>query len=488
MILRQTGMTVATCLLAACGGGGGGGGSSSTPNPPPAAPTVTLSFASNKTQVGVADTLTWSTTGAASCTGTSGLTGSQATSGSAQITPTAGGVFQYTLNCTGAGGTTAESTTLVVPLPVNKTSYLNEKTVTLPPAVLPIINDGTLATGGAQFSARAYADFEQSGSYSLFEMTIDYDAQQPAVMGSIYFWHINSDGTYTDITAKILGKSGLHAGCLHARKAVVADFNQDGKPDIFVACHGYDGNPPGTPVGPPPGEIPVLLLSQPDGTYKISFLPLSGPAYMHSATAADINGDGYPDIVVVDDRAALRNLPTVYSLINNTDGTFTEDHTQFQNTLNLAVWSTEMIDFNGDGNLELWISGQDADLNNGGLQSSVYSMTGKGTFNSNPMITFPPNQTYQTPLDVTIANGYAYFNRTDAAYDGYTIEKINLSTCSSSTCAAGTVLYTNTADFSQLAATNSACVGYGGKWIDFFRILNNKIITDDSCRSPNVNE
>ena len=73
-------------------------------------------------------------------------------------------------------------------------------------------------------------------------------------------------------------------GCIHPRKAIVADFNGDGRPDIFVACHGYDATPF-------PGEANKVVLSQPNGTYVTSNAS-ADVGFHHGAAAADLNGDG----------------------------------------------------------------------------------------------------------------------------------------------------------------------------------------------------
>lgn len=376
----------------------------------------------------------------------------------------------------------------VTPIKVQATSYLNYKTINRAPSVLPTFTQPLPYTLVAEGNARAFADFEQNGTLSYFEMSLDYDLNYPSQKGSIKFWHDNGNGTFVDVTSKLIPNAANQVGCLHPRKAIVADFNNDGKPDIFVACHGYDGTLPGAPAGsPPPGEMPMLLLSQPDGTYKVSIVPLKNPAFMHSATAADLNGDGYPDIVVVDDlQNSTPYASPVFVLQNNGDGTFTENHTNLSSLAGKAVWSVEILDVKGDGNFELWVAGEDANSIQGGgsVQSAAYQLQGNFQIANSPMITFPSNQQYPTPLDITVANGYAYFDRTDSMYDGYVIEKVDLSTCNSTTCMTGVPIFTSTVNFSN--STNPVCAGIGGQWIDFFRILNGKIVTDDSCQSPNV--
>ena len=109
--------------LSACGGGGGGsamGGSSSGSGGSgygggTAAPKIaTLAFSGTAPMVGEATTLSWSTTGATSCSASGSWSGSEPLSGSLMVTPTAAGSFTYTLSCSGAGGSTSKSVTLTV--------------------------------------------------------------------------------------------------------------------------------------------------------------------------------------------------------------------------------------------------------------------------------------------------------------------------------------------------------------------------------------
>ncbi len=83
---------------------------------PPGAPILSLSASS--VTVGVASTLTWSSTNATTCTATGSWTGMQNTSGTLKITPTAVGSYPYSLTCTNLVGTsTAATVTLSVAAP-----------------------------------------------------------------------------------------------------------------------------------------------------------------------------------------------------------------------------------------------------------------------------------------------------------------------------------------------------------------------------------
>jgi hypothetical protein len=77
----------------------------------PPVPTVTLSANPTSVQAGDSATLTWSTTGAASCVASGQWSGSRAVSGSQSVGPI-NVESTYTLTCTGSGGSAARSVTV----------------------------------------------------------------------------------------------------------------------------------------------------------------------------------------------------------------------------------------------------------------------------------------------------------------------------------------------------------------------------------------
>ncbi|WP_020208638.1 FG-GAP repeat domain-containing protein [Gilvimarinus chinensis] len=109
----------------------------------------------------------------------------------------------------------------------------------------------------------------------------------------------------------------------HARSWSVADFNQDGFDDLFVADHGYDF--------PPFSGYPNLLLMNTDAGLEntTSSALESQNSFSHGASVGDINGDGYPDLLINNDiqieSTHADAAPAVSRLwLNNGDGTFTE--------------------------------------------------------------------------------------------------------------------------------------------------------------------
>jgi hypothetical protein len=104
------------------------------------------------------------------------------------------------------------------------------------------------------------------------------------------------------------------------RKVLWADFNGDGRLDVFVADHGWDGPPF-------PGQQNLLYLSTPEGGWRSATATLpQGSDFSHTAAAADIDRDGDIDIFVgngYNNSGAPATAP--YLLINDGQGNFTRN-------------------------------------------------------------------------------------------------------------------------------------------------------------------
>jgi uncharacterized protein (TIGR03118 family) len=100
--------------VSACGGSGGGSGSM-----PAVAPTVQLALNNSSIALGQSATLTWSSTGATSCTASGAWSGAEPTGGTMTVTPTAAGSDTYTLTCAGTSGSTPMAATLTVTGAIN---------------------------------------------------------------------------------------------------------------------------------------------------------------------------------------------------------------------------------------------------------------------------------------------------------------------------------------------------------------------------------
>jgi Spherulation-specific family 4/Carbohydrate binding module (family 6) len=108
-------LTASTQYSLSCTGPGGSSSASTTVTVTAAtpAPTVSLTASPLSITAGSASTLTWSATNATSCAASGGWSGTKSTAGSASTGALAAST-QYTLGCTGPGGSSSASTTVTV--------------------------------------------------------------------------------------------------------------------------------------------------------------------------------------------------------------------------------------------------------------------------------------------------------------------------------------------------------------------------------------
>lgn len=446
--------TVVTLALAGCGGGGT---STTVPTPlPPVAnaPTATVTLSTNKAKTGDNVAITWNSTDATSCVGSDALS-TNTTSGATAVTAVPGQT-KFTLTCTGAGGSKIVTATLAVPLPVLASSYENkmEAVAATGPQNVPIEGGGSNTF--AWFQAYAFADFFQDGSYSMVSASNIYSqdanaTQSTAKVGKFMFWQKDSKGTWVNKTSDLLTND---VGCLHPRKAIVADFNNDGKPDVFIACHGFDKIPF-------PGEQSHVLLSQADGKYT-NVAVGNTDAFTHGASAADVNGDGNVDIVIADMRGQS-GLTPVYFLMGDGKGGFTIDYNraarpEFQ--YKQAFWTTELIKTGATG-YTMFIGGDETFTNSKGITSQgsttqFVQANATGMYVNTPSTPLISTPTATVVLDFIVGDGNVYIARTLAEpyYGGSVVQKINIATGNS------TVIQSST-----------------GKWIDWLAIQRDNVVS-----------
>lgn len=156
------------------------------------------------------------------------------------------------------------------------------------------------------------ADLNLDGNSDLIVLGASYPSDGAPVAQPGFVAFGNGAGGFTLATETQFPISTLKT--VHPREVIFADFNRDGRPDVYVADHGYD-------TMPFPGQQNLLYLSNADGTWRnaTSTLPQVSD-FTHGASAGDVNGDGHLDIVV--GNIPQPNPVHPYLLLNDGSGRF----------------------------------------------------------------------------------------------------------------------------------------------------------------------
>ena len=152
----------------------------------------------------------------------------------------------------------------------------------------------------------------------------------------------NGDGTFTDVSEK----SGVaKTPPYYCFTPVTGDFDDDGWPDVYVAC---DSTPS------------LFFHNNRNGTFTET-AAISGVAYSDSgheqagmgADVADYDGDGRLDIIKTN---FSDDTPTLYH--NNGDGTFTDETLDagLGGSMQFLGWGTLFLDIDNDGWPDLFIA------------------------------------------------------------------------------------------------------------------------------------
>jgi hypothetical protein len=224
---------------------------------------------------------------------------------------------------------------------------------------------GVALAGVRDGAGPSFVDFDGDGRLDL--LVLGVYGTQPSLFRNL------GDGTFADVS----GRAGLRMRpTTHTFSATFGDYDRDGDLDIFLT-HWFTDMP---------ASAEYLWRNDGDGTFTDVSAAARIPVFVNphlpphlfppnlcmsqAAAFADIDGDGWPDLLVASDYETTRVLR------NARDGTFADATTadiSDQNGTGLAVG-----DYDGDGDLDWFVTGIFDGLFLTG--NRLYRNRGDGTF------------------------------------------------------------------------------------------------------------
>ena len=225
----------------------------------------------------------------------------------------------------------------------------------------------------------SFADVDNDGLPDLFVTT---------VRGGNVLFHNLGNGKFRDISKE----AGLdYLG--HSSGAVFFDFDNDGLLDLFVCNVGkYTTNERGTGgyyrgiekgfyshLRPELSERSLLYKNL--GQCKFQLMPpdmLDHVAWSGDASFSDVNGDGYPDLYV------LNMQGSDHFYLNQGGKKFVEKTIEFFPKTPWGAMGIKFFDFNNDGRLDLYVTDMHSDMTTTQIQIQYSSRPGSEKVKSEP--------------------------------------------------------------------------------------------------------
>ncbi|GLI92158.1 FG-GAP-like repeat-containing protein [Methylocystis echinoides] len=326
------------------------------------------------------------------------------------------------------------------------------------------------------------ADLNGDGKQDLLVLGTSYPVNgvnSPTPQPAALFFG-DGNGGFTPVPESVFPARSLLT--IHPRKVLVEDFNADGRPDVFVSSHGWDASPfPGEQnrlfLSQPGGSwidatvwlpqlsdfshssaagdinrdgrvdifvgngyagqnhiLPYVLLNNGTGpflqtrndipTFAGSILDFDSGHMFPASTLADLNNDGYPDLIIGADASASYNRTTKTAVLWNRNGQFSQtDMTlvpapaSFPTHIDLDM---QPIDIDGDGFRDLIVTGtQGQPFYDGWFVQLLQNSGGHGFVDVTAALLAPTDARGGTPGQATGTPWGMWINVGDYNRDGF---------------------------------------------------------------------
>lgn len=253
---------------------------------------------------------------------------------------------------------------------------------------------------GASLSQLKAGDFNGDGHTDFLFVSQVGSGTAPA---PTYVFLGDGKGNFTDGTASIFGAAPMKV--IGGGRTLIADFNNDGRSDIFQLDFGDDAPPFSG------GQNSLYLSTSTGGLADASATLPQLVATNHGGSVGDVNGDGAPDVLV--NSLNYGN----FLLLNDGTGHFKDASTQIPRPVDSSAGFVQhqsntfsgMVDVNGDGATDIILGAWDGDPMH--LGSQVLLNDGHGNFTKQAPVILPASGIAReivlavTPIDL---NGDSY--------------------------------------------------------------------------------
>lgn len=217
------------------------------------------------------------------------------------------------------------------------------------------------------------------------------------------------DGRFVDATQQLFG--GPAPASVWDRELLTADFNRDGRPDVFVADHGHANDVDKSSPLNFHGAQQHLILSTANGHLVDATQNLpQEKTFTHSAAVVDVNGDGALDIFENNLGCCSDDHIQAQVLLNDGSGHFTVEPDAIRGMLtdvygNDHSYACLFADVNGNGSPDLVLGGSEE---KGANASQILLNDGQGHFRffeTLPPTIGPPNNAFVIDMKAADVNG-----------------------------------------------------------------------------------